>query len=929
MSSQPVYSLNKSEVFIALETSPEGLSPFEVQRRIELYGENIITEPEQSPVWRMWLATLIHPSALLLWLAGAITLVTGNPELAVVIWLVVIINATFSFYREYWAERSVTGLKNFLPSITRITREGQDISVPVSNVVPGDILVLAEGDRIPADARVIEEFGLRVNNSTLTGEAMPARKTVDASFREGLTDLERPNLIFAGTTVFSGTGKAVVYSTGMLTQFGRIAGLTQSLPDIPGGVQQEMARLSRVLSFVALVIGVIVLLVASTDVGLPPGEAIVLAIGIVVAVIPEGLSPTVTMSLAVGVQRLAQKGVLVKKLSTLETIGNISVLCTDKSGTLTQNQMTVCNLWVAGNRYKVTGVGYDPKGQITPEVHNSSLSAKNDLNNFLTAAKQCNNARLLPPDSIQPIWTALGDQTEAALLALFKKRNLLEEENLLPRVHEIPFDARRKRMSTIHRDLDGQEIAYIKGSPKEILQLCTHILINETKVQLTNDLRNEVIGENDRYARQSLRVLALATKELETNLGSYAADVVENDLTFLGLAAMMDPPRPEVERAIGSFRRAGIRMVMITGDYGLTAESMARRIGMIAGSPPRILTGADLDSMDDDHLLELLKEESIFARMAPEHKVRLVAAFQKKGEVVALVGDGVNDAPALRKADIGIAMGVTGTDVAREAADIVLTQDNFELIIRGIEEGRAIYDNLRKFMTYIFASNVPEVLPFILTAIFNLPLAITVLQILLIDLVTDLLPALALGMEKPEPDILNRPPRKRGKQILDKALIIRAFAWLGSLEALLCYAGFFMVYFMNSQPYSIITAPSNQLSSLFSSDQNLILLSGTVYFAGVIIAQVGNALACRSEKGNVRWLGIFSNRSLLIGIAIQILLLFGMIYIKPVAQFLNLTPLPTKYWIWIMLYAPILYFIERFRKTVFRRVNKMKLGGAS
>jgi magnesium-transporting ATPase (P-type) len=377
---------------------------------------------------------------------------------------------------------------------------------------------------------------------------------------------------------------------------------------------------------------------------------------------------------------------------------------------------------------------------------------------------------------------------------------------------------------------------------------------------------------------------------------------------------MMDPPRPEVDRAITAFRRAGIRMVMITGDYGLTAESLARRIGMITGPAPRILTGADLETLDEDQLIGALAQETIFARMAPEHKLRLVAAFQQRGEVVAVVGDGVNDAPALRKADIGVAMGITGTDVAREAADIVLTQDNFELIVPAIEEGRAVYDNLRKFMTYIFASNVPEVLPFLLTALFDLPLALTVLQVLVIDLGTDLLPALALGMEKPEPDILNRPPRKLDQPLLDGALLARSFAWLGPLEAALCYTGFLWVFGFNP--------------ALFDGQGDIQRLASTVFLSSVIIAQVGNSFACRSEKGNVRWIGLFSNRPLLAGITIQILLLLAMIYIHPVAVTLDLTALPPFYWAGLAWFAPGLYGLERSRKWLFRRLRRMKSRGA-
>lgn len=547
MSTQPIYTLRKNEVFTALATSAEGLAQEEALSRLALYGRNELAEPKAAPVWRRWVGSTSHPTALLLWLAGGVAFFTGQPILACAIWLVVIVNATFSFYREYWAERAVTGLRHLLPSTARILRDGHDRTTSVGDLVPGDVLNLAEGDRIPADARVVEEYGLRVNNATLTGEAMPTRKTADASLREDLSELEHANLIFAGTSVVSGTGRAVVYATGMLTQFGRIAKLTHSVPKTTSRLQKEMARLSQVLSVVALAFGILVLIVAYHDVGLPPGEAFVLAMGIVVAIIPEGLIPMVTLSLAMGVQRLAHKGVLVKKLSSLETLGNLSILCTDKSGTLTQNQMTVCNLWIGGQRYQVTGSGYEPKGNIRKEDR-SNANGKLDLEPFLTAASLCNNARLQPPSPSYPRWSALGDQTEAALVAMSMKGNLQEQRwirsamSQYPRVHELPFDARRKRMSTIYRCANGREVAFAKGSPKEVLQLCTQIVWHGQVLALTSELRALVMAENDRYSRRALRVLALARRDLPRKPGPYSVEATEQNLTFLGLAAMMDPP---------------------------------------------------------------------------------------------------------------------------------------------------------------------------------------------------------------------------------------------------------------------------------------------------------------------------------------------------------------------------------------------------
>jgi potassium/sodium efflux P-type ATPase len=653
-----------------------------------------------------------------------------------------------------------------------------------------------------------------------------------------------------------------------------------------------------------------------------------LAIGILVAALPEGLIPTVTLTLAMSVQRLAQKGVLVKKLSSVETLGTVSVICTDKSGTLTQNQMTVRELWVGNQKMKVTGSGYDPKGQIYPADEKPNQKhlpvATLDLRELLQAGLLCNNSRLNPPGPEHPQWTSLGDPTEAALKVLAIKGEVTEPDiqQAHPRIHELPFDARRKRMTTIHQG-DGVQVAYVKGAPKEVLQLCSNIFRDGEVTPLDDTTRKAIISANDAYARQAYRVLALARRELPENYRNYSAERVENQLTFLGLVAMMDPPRPDVANAVQSLQAAGIRMVMITGDYGLTAESMARRLGMIQGSSPRILTGAELDQLNAAELASLIREEVIFARMAPEHKLRLVDAFQSSGEVIAVIGDGVNDAPALRKADVGISMGRSGTDVSREASDIVLIQDNFSGITAAVQEGRAVYDNLRKFITYIFSSNVPEIAPFVLTALFNIPIALTVIQILAIDLGTDLLPALALGIEHPEPDVMHRQPRRRNQPIIDRSLLYRAFFWLGPIEAVLCFVGFYLVYAF-AQAGSRLVFPLFGQVVIPQDPTQLYILATTVFHAGVVSAQIGNAFACRTERGPVHRMGWLSNRLLLAAIAGEALLLLAMIYISPLARVFQHNPFPPIFWVIVLAYGPVLYILERGRKNILSVIQNVR-----
>jgi magnesium-transporting ATPase (P-type) len=711
----------------------------------------------------------------------------------------------------------------------------------------------------------------------------------------------------------------------MLTQFGRIAHLTQTVQDTPSPFEVELARLGRVFTWVAIGVAGLVWLIVTRDPDISHhySHPLLLALGVLVAVTPEGLPATLTLSLAMAVQRLASHGVLAKKLSIVETLGNVSVICTDKSGTLTQNQMTVREIYVAGGRLQVTGVGYEPKGQFLPSPKNTSLDA--DLTSLLEAAMSCNNARVNPPTLTHPGWSSLGDQTEAALKVAALKYGLEESiiEMLYPRVHEIPFDARRKRMSTIHRTRTC-ETAFVKGAPREILQLCTHLQRNGAQMPLDEAARTGILAANDDFARRALRVLAVARRDLPERSGPYSAESVEQRLTFLGLIAMMDPPRPEVERAVQTCREAGIRIVMITGDYGLTAESLARRVGMLSTPNPVILTGAELDEMDDAALAKALEQEVLFSRMAPDHKLRLVSAFQSHGHVVAVTGDGVNDAPALRKADVGVAMGVIGTDVAKEAADIILMDDNFGAIVAAIQEGRAIYDNIRKFITYIFSSNIPEILPFLVTSVFGIPPALAVRQILAIDMGIDILPALALGTEKPEPDIMCRPPRRRSQPLLDRGLLLRSFAWLGLIEAALCYAGFLSVYLFsgNADLLNLSILNGVHFPHLFTLTGDVDAVARAVFMTGVAMVQIGNAFACRTSRARNIQMGWTSNRALLGSVALTLAIILALVFYPPLARAFDNQAFPLIFWSFLPFYALVIYGLEWIRKSVIRRMER-------
>jgi P-type Ca2+ transporter type 2C len=917
MISEPLYALRPAEVFRALESSPQGITAEQAQQRLAAYGPNALREPSPPPRWRMFAAQLIHPMALVLWAAGLIAILSiAHAVLGLAIWAVVLTNAVFSFWQERRTQRAMTALKHLLPAHARVVRDGQEQEIAASDVVIGDLLVLAEGDNIPADARVVEEYGLRTNNANLTGEAMPALRMAEASLREGLSEVERPNLVFAGTSIVAGTGRAVVYETGMTTQFGRIANLTQTVSEPPSPLQLQLERLTRRLSLLAIGLGVVVTAVSITQLQMDWIDALLLGVGLIVAFIPEGLRPLVTLTLAMAGQRLADKGVLIKQMSTIETLGATSVICTDKSGTLTQNQMTVREVWVARQRLSVTGAGYEPKGVFIPLPF--GLPHEADLNLLLTGALCCNNSRLNPPIPDRPQWTCLGDQTEAALRVLAIKGGLNEPATAFdyPRIHELPFDARRKRMTTIHRRA-GHELAFVKGAPREVLQLCTHVSLNGEVIELTTELRAEIMAANDDYARNALRVLALAFRVLPARSGpaGYKPESVERNLTLLGLAAMMDPPRPDVAEAIKKFHEAGIRLAMITGDYGLTAESVARRIGLLYTPAPPILTGAELDALSDDDLQRLLGEELIFARMAPDHKLRIVAALQARGETVAVIGDGVNDAPALRKSDIGIAMGVTGTDVAKQAADLILTDDRFSAIATAIEEGRAVFDNLRKFTTYIFASNVPEIAPFVMLSSFGVPLALTVAQILAIDLGTDILPALALGVEKPEPRVMQRKPRKRYAPLVTNRLLARAIA-IGLIETMLCFLAYFALY--RSFGYTgVVDLP--EFDPVY-------VAATTVFFLGVVAGQIGSALACRTEVDPIHYMGFISNRYLWGGLIGMVLIALALVFVPFLAEPFHMTPPPPQFWLMFVIFPPSVFGIDWLRKLARRWWEKRSAG---
>jgi magnesium-transporting ATPase (P-type) len=718
-------------------------------------------------------------------------------------------------------------------------------------------------------------------------------------------------VVFAGTSVAHGRGTAVVFATGMSTQFGRIAGLTHAIKEEPSPLSREIQRVAYVIAALAVGLGAALFGVGLLAGGMTAQQSSVFAIGMITANVPEGLLPTVTLALAVAVRVLVNQNALVRKLAGVETLGSTSVIVTDKTGTLTQNAMVVRAVEVGNATLDVTGDGYAPSGAFSLDGRPIVVDQQHPLRLLARAAALCNNARLVGPDSPPGVWKVIGDPTEGALLALATKTgaaDLSELQRQMPRVWEIPFDSERKRMSTIHREADCL-VAYVKGSPTGVLDLCRWTLENDQTVELGREARQGWLERNDRLARRAMRVIGFAYRRLPPGTDVEDVRTVERDLVFVGLAGMLDPPRAEVAEAIKRCRQAGIRVIMCTGDYGLTALAVATQIGLVAGPDARVISGVELDGLDDATLAQRLAEPGVLiARAAPEHKLRIARALQSLGEVVAMTGDGVNDAPALKQADIGVAMGITGTDAAKEAAQMVLTDDNFATIVRAVELGRAVFENIRKFTVYIFAHLGPEAIPFIFFALFPVPLALTALLILAIDLGTETLPALALGIETPEPDSMDRPPRPRAERLITRGMLVRAYLFFGLIEGALVMAAFLFVLIQGGW----------QWGTPMADDDPLLRLARTVAFVGIVSTQVGTAFACRTERVSAFRMGILSNRWLLVGVGLEIVLTMSMVYAPPLQQFFQLEAMPASLWLLVAPFGPIIFAADELRKWFVR-----------
>ncbi|CAJ1188217.1 Calcium-transporting ATPase 1 [Companilactobacillus paralimentarius] len=893
-----------------LRTTSNGLTQTEATKRQATYGPNTINHSKQKSQIKAFLKNFISLMAILLWVSGLIAMLTGSMELGIAIWLVNIINGIFSFWQEHKAAKATDSLMAMLPTYTRVYRDGKIEQLNATELVPGDVFELQAGNSVPVDARLLEATSVQVDQSALTGETVPESKNV--KFLSGEGKFSESDLVYAGTTVGAGDGKAVAIATGMKTEFGKIASLTQKQNKEVSPLQNELNRLTKQISLIAMGIGLAFFVAAILVVHHPVAQSFIFALGMIVAFIPEGLLPTVTLSLAQGVQRMAKKHALVKDLNSVETLGETTVICSDKTGTLTQNQMTVNHIWLPSGIYTVSGQGYVNNGKIQKHQQDIDYQTDPDLKQLLTIAGFNNDTSVeYAKDTNKP--KILGTPTEAALIILAQKAGFPIEESLKnsPRLKELPFDSDRKRMTTIHQQ-GKQLLVAVKGSLSDLLKQCTTIQDHGNVRQITADDKKAISQANRMYATKGLRSLSFAYQTIPytgpEQLDKMTIENTEQNLTFVGLTVMADPPRPEIYDAVKKCHNAKIKIIMVTGDSEITAKSIAVKIG-ITSDKARVVTGTELDEMNSQALTEALKGEIIFARVAPEQKYKIVSTLQKMGQIVASTGDGVNDAPALKKANIGVAMGVTGTDVAKDAADMILTDDNFASIVAAIEEGRTVYSNIQKFLLYIFNSNVPEAIPSVLFLLSRglIPLPLTVLQILVVDLGTDMLPALGLGSEQPEPGIMNQAPRSRNSHLLDKHLILTAFAWYGAIASAVSTFAYFFVNMQNGWPVQKL------LSSGIGYNR-----ATTMTLAAIIFCQIAAALNCRSKYTSVFKLGLFSNHRIWAGIIFEIALLAILVYTPGIQSVFNTAPLQVKDWIFLVIVPIPIFLVEELRKLIVR-----------
>jgi P-type Ca2+ transporter type 2C len=852
------HEMNEQEIASALRTDfTEGLDEKEVKRRRDQHGYNALAEGEKQSALLLFFSQFKDFMVLVLLAATLISGLLGEMVDAIAIIAIILVNGILGFFQERKAEKSLDALKELSAPQVHVLREREWVKIPSKDVVPGDVLKFSSGDRIGADIRLIESWSLEIEESALTGESVPVQKSTTPLRipNPGLGDME--NMAFMGTMVTRGSGTGVVVATGMKTAMGQIANLLQTAEAQETPLQRRLEQLGKILITAALFLTLLVV-----GIGVLQGHDLytmfLAGVSLAVAAIPEGLPAIVTVALSLGVQRMIRKNAIVRKLPAVETLGCASVICSDKTGTMTQNKMTVTHLWSGSKTWRVDGVGYSPTGLFFHKDKSIDPQSEKSLQQLLTFGMLCNHAEMIEKEGE---YTIDGDPTEGALLvaamkAGFRKNLLLEQFEI---VNEFPFDSKRKMMSMIVKDKTGRKFAVVKGAPDVLIGLSESILWDERQQRLTKELSAKVQGAIDELAGNALRTIAIAFKPIPQGTVILHENEAEKDLTFIGLQGMIDPPRPEVKTAVKECRDAGIKTVMITGDHVITAKAIAKQLGILS-KDSKVIEGKALSEMSVSELEDIVDDVSVFARVSPEHKLKIVKALQNRGHIVAMTGDGVNDAPAIKAADIGVAMGITGTDVAKEASSLVLLDDNFATIKAAIKEGRNIYENIRKFIRYLLASNVGEILVMLFAMIMGLPLPLVPIQILWVNLVTDGLPAMALGLDQPEDDVMKRDPRHPKEGVFSRGLGWKVVS-RGFLIGLMTLIAFIVVYKRN--PDELIYAQ-------------------TIAFTTLVMAQLIHVFDCRSEK-SIFARNPFGNKYLVWAVISSLVMVLGVIY-SPVLQ---------------------------------------------
>ena len=887
------YQGSKKELLDRLNSDPKtGLSSSEVKTRLDKYGPNRIESSNKRSLLEKLKDQILDPMVILLIVASIISAFTGDTVEAIIIIAIVIINAIMSIYQEGQAEDSVAALQKMSSPEATVLRDGKRGKVKVEELVPGDIVILETGDIIPADIRLLDSRNLQIDESSLTGESVAVEKDAEAVYDTEVGIGDRSNSAFSSSIVTYGHGEGVITATGHETEIGHIATSLDSVADKETPLQRQLKDLSKKLAILVVIVSILVFVVGYFRTGMSLLDNFMVAVSLAVAAIPEGLTAVVTIVLSIGMNRMVEKKAIVKNLVSVETLGSTTAICSDKTGTLTQNEMTITKVFTDFKEFDVEGSGYAPEGDI--KLDGETIKDHDQIKLLMTVASLSNDANLIENNGLYEI---TGDPTEGAMLTLSEKWGIVQEDlnEAHPRIDEIPFDSDRKMMTTFH-EMDGTYYAMTKGAPDIMINNSSKIMIDGKLEDFTEDMKRQVLEENTKLAKQALRVMAYSFKPYETLEGEeLTTENIEREMVFVGLTGMIDPPRPEAKAAVAECHASGIDVIMITGDYFETALAIAKDLG-IAESEDQAMQGSDLNNKSEEEIREIVKTKRIFARVSPQNKVQLVNALQANGNIVAMTGDGVNDAPAIKNADIGISMGITGTDVAKDTADMILVDDNFATIVNAVEEGRVIFSNIKKFVGFLLSCNIAEVLIVFLSILFGLPSPLTPIQLLWLNLVTDAFPALALGVEPAEADIMERPPRDPKESILagetGRNVILQSIAIT----------------------ISVLAAYIIGLKYIFP---NNIEGAHTMVFATLITSELLRAFSVRSERYTLKELGWFSNKNLVKANLLSFALLLLVMYVPPIRRLFELQFITWEWWIILLLsFLPLV--IGEIRKRVRR-----------